>query len=223
MNSEPEYIQRLRLRMVEQQIMRRGIDNQRVIEAMSRVPRHEFLPGEPVENAYQDGAVVVGHGQTCSQPYVVAYMTSWCDPHPTDRALEIGTGSGYQAAVLAEICREVVTIERIEPLAETARRRLSSLGYQNVRVECRDGYEGCPEGAPFDIIVITAAAAEVPPPLFQQLGDDGRLIVPLGRGPQRITRFTRQFGTLYRENGLDVRFVPFVSEHQDTGHEDHEW
>ncbi len=213
MSSEPEHLQRLRTRMVEQQIMRRGITNRRVLEAMTRVPRHEFLPGNTAEDAYEDGAVAIGHGQTCSQPYVVAYMSSWCDPHPGERVLELGTGSGYQAAVLAEICGEVITIERVEALAESARKRLDRLGYENVTVLCRDGYGGYPEAAPYDIILLTAAAPKIPPPLFRQLSDNGRLIAPVGPGPQRVTRYTKQFGSIHRENGLDVRFVPFVSEH----------
>ncbi len=214
MNHEADYIERLRTTMVERQIAHRGVTNRRVLDAMARVPRHLFLPGRPPEEAYADGAVAVGHGQTCSQPYVVAYMTEWCEPSAQDRALEIGTGSGYQAAVLAELCREVITIERVEPLAATARERLDRLGYENVTVFCDDGYPGYPEGAPFDIILITAGAPSVPPPLLEQLSEAGRLVAPIGQGTQRITRYTRQFGGLHRENGLDVRFVPFITDQQ---------
>ncbi len=216
MSREPEHLQRLRARMVERQIMRRGITNRRVLDAMTRVPRHEFLPGHPAEDAYEDGAVAIGHGQTCSQPYVVAYMTNWCDPRPSERALELGTGSGYQAAVLAEICAEVITIERVAALAESARKRLGRLGYHNITVLCRDGYEGYPVAAPYDIILLTAAAPDIPPPLLGQLNDSGRLVAPVGPGPQRVTRYTKQYGSIHRENGLDVRFVPFVSEHFDN-------
>ncbi len=214
MSDEAEYIERLRARMVERQLALRGITNRRVLEAMARVPRHLFLPAEPPEEAYADGAVAVGHGQTCSQPYVVAYMTEWCEPSAQDRALEIGTGSGYQAAVLAELCREVITIERVETLAEAARERLKRLGYENVTVLCDDGYAGYPDAAPFDIILITAGAPSVPPPLLEQLSEAGRLVAPIGQGAQRITRYTRQFGGLHRENGLDVRFVPFITDRQ---------
>jgi protein-L-isoaspartate(D-aspartate) O-methyltransferase len=169
-----------RERMVKTQIEARGITNAATLAALRKVPRHEFVPAEARADAYADRPLPIGHGQTISQPYIVAHMTELAGLKPGDKALEIGTGSGYQAAVLAEITTNVFTIEIIEPLATRARERLQRLGYRSVRVKFADGYFGWPEHAPFDAIVVTAAADHVPPPLVEQLKPGGRIVIPLG-------------------------------------------
>ncbi len=169
-----------RERMVKIQIEARGITNAATLAAMRKVPRHEFVPAAARAEAYADRPLPIGHGQTISQPYIVAHMNELAGLKPGDKALEIGTGSGYQAAVLAEITTNVFTIEIIEPLATSARQRLQRLGYDSVRVKFADGYFGWPEHAPFDAIVVTAAADHVPPPLVEQLKPGGRIVIPLG-------------------------------------------
>jgi len=169
-----------RLKMVEEQIEGRGITNKRVLEAMRTVPRHLFVPERCRTAAYADSPLPIGEGQTISQPYIVALMTELLDPQITDRVLEVGTGSGYQAAVLSELCREVYTIEIIGALAEAAARRLEKSGYDNVFVRQGDGFEGWKERAPFDGIIVTAAPPEIPPPLIEQLKIGGRLVIPVG-------------------------------------------
>ncbi len=169
-----------RERMVKVQIEARGITNAATLAALRKVPRHEFVPAAARAEAYADRPLPIGHGQTISQPYIVAHMTELAGLKPGDKALEIGTGSGYQAAVLAEITPNVFTIEIIEPLAASARERLQRLGYDSVRVKFADGYFGWPEHAPFDAIVVTAAADHVPPPLVEQLKPGGRIVIPLG-------------------------------------------
>jgi protein-L-isoaspartate(D-aspartate) O-methyltransferase len=169
-----------REQMVSGQIAARGVRDARVLAALRKVPRHRFVPPSEQASAYEDRPLPIGHGQTISQPYIVALMTELARPAPTDRVLEIGTGSGYQAAVLARLVSHVYTIEIVPPLARAADTRLRELGYRNVTVLAGDGYLGWPEQAPFDIIMVTAAPDHVPPPLLEQLKRGGRMIVPVG-------------------------------------------
>lgn len=200
--------------MVEEQIRARGIRDEAVLEAMRRVPRHRFVPEDLAESAYRDHPLPIGHGQTISQPYVVAFMSEAAEVRPGDRVLEVGTGSGYQAAVLAEMGAEVFTIEILPPLAERARRALEQCGYRNVHVRVGDGFRGWPEKAPFDAIVVTAAPKEIPPPLLEQLAVGGRLVIPVGERKQHIVRVRRTPEGLERERLLPVRFVPMTGEAQ---------
>lgn len=201
--------------MVARQIAARGIDDARVLAALRAVPRHRFVPDDVAREAYEDRPLPIGHGQTISQPYVVAFMTLAADVAPLERVLEVGTGSGYQAAVLAELGCEVWTIEIVEPLGRRAERDLRAAGYGSVRVRVGDGYRGWPEAAPFDAIVVTAAPDHVPEPLLEQLAVGGRLVIPVGpqdaRG-QEILRITRTTEGLERESLLPVRFVPMTGE-----------
>jgi protein-L-isoaspartate(D-aspartate) O-methyltransferase len=198
--------------MVEQQIAARDVSNPAVLEAMRSVPRHRFAPNHPPELAYSDRPLPIGHEQTISQPYIVARMTELLEPDAADRALEIGTGSGYQAAVLAEIVDSVYTIEIIPELATTATRRLRNLGYDNVTVRNADGFKGWPERAPFDLIIVTAAPEEIPPPLTRQLAEGGRMIIPVGPtgGMQHLTLVTKENGEISTRELAPVRFVPFL-------------
>lgn len=197
--------------MVERQIADRGVRDQRVLSAMRKVPRHEFVPAAEKRHAYRDSPLPIGEGQTISQPYIVALMTELAEPDESDRVLEIGTGSGYQAAVLAEIVEHVYTIE-IEPvLAQQARQVLEKLGYRNVTVRAGDGYAGWAEHAPFDIIIITAAPDHVPQPLIDQLEPGGRMVVPVG--PILATQQLRVLekdstGKVTSKVVAPVRFVP---------------
>jgi protein-L-isoaspartate(D-aspartate) O-methyltransferase len=179
---------------------------------MRTVERHLFVDPGQAENAYNDHPIPIGHGQTISQPYIVAYMTEIVNPTQTMKALEIGTGSGYQAAVLGEIVDSVFTIEIIEPLATRATERLEQLGYDNVETKYADGYWGWPEHAPFDIIVVTAAAEQIPPPLIQQLKPDGKMIIPVGSRfwTQNLVLVTKDGDEVRTRNVLPVRFVPFT-------------
>jgi protein-L-isoaspartate(D-aspartate) O-methyltransferase len=196
--------------MVAGQIEERGIRDARTLAAMRQVPRHLFVPPALAGDAYGDHALPIGHGQTISQPYVVAFMTEALGLRGGDTVLEVGTGSGYQAAVLAEIAAHVYTIEIVVPLAEEARERLARLGYRNVEVRAGDGYQGWPEKAPFDAVMVTAAAPRVPEPLKQQLKDGGRLVIPVGESDQEVMVITRR-GTGYAEERvLPVRFVPMT-------------
>jgi protein-L-isoaspartate(D-aspartate) O-methyltransferase len=204
-----------RLRMVREQLEppSRGITNRRVLEVMARVPRHEFVPPDLRGSAYEDRPLPIGHNQTISQPYIVAFMTEKLEPQPEDRVLEVGTGSGYQAAVLAELVAAVYTIEILEPLAERATADLARLGYTNVHVRFGDGYQGWPEAAPFDAIIVTCAPGQVPQPLVDQLKDGGRMIIPVGPTfDQQLILLTKQAGQLEREAVLPVRFVPMTGE-----------
>ena len=203
----------LRRRMVETQIVARGIKDERVIKAMLKVPRHEFVPLEYRHMAYNDHPLPIGFGQTISQPYIVALMTEALELKPTDKVLEVGTGSGYQAAILGEICREVYTIEIIPELAERAKRTLKRLGYRNVFVKCGDGFLGWPEKAPFDAIIVTCAAPFVPPPLVQQLAEGGRLVIPVGADPyQVLMRLRKVRGRVKFERMIECLFVPMTGE-----------
>jgi protein-L-isoaspartate(D-aspartate) O-methyltransferase len=199
-----------RLRMVNEQLRERDIKDPRVLAAMEKVPRHLFIPEGVRHEAYGDYPVPIGHGQTISQPYIVAFMTQALDVQPGHRVLEIGTGSGYQAAVLAELAKEVYTMEIIEPLAESARTTLESLGYKNVHVRAGNGYQGWPEHAPYDRIIVTAAPEEVPPALIEQLKVEGLMAIPVGAVAQelRILRNTPQGMETLRT--LPVRFVPMT-------------
>jgi protein-L-isoaspartate(D-aspartate) O-methyltransferase len=198
-------------RMVREQLEARDITDRRVLAAMSRVPRHEFVPQPARQEAYSDRPLPIGRGQTISQPYVVALMTQLLEPTATDRVLEIGTGSGYQAAVLSELAHEVYTIEIDPRLTEEARRRLADLGYRNVRVRMGDGFYGWPEAAPFDGVIITAAAPRVPERLVDQLREGGRLVMPLGTGPtQQLTLGIKKKGGLALQSVNTVLFVPMT-------------
>lgn len=211
-----EEFRQQREQMVATQLQSRDIQDQRVLGAMRRVPRHLFMPESMRQYAYIDSPVPIGEDQTISQPYIVGLMTQTADPEPQDRALEVGTGSGYQAAVLAELVQEVYTIEIIPALAERAGKALSELGYDNVEVRLGDGYQGWPEKAPFDIILITAAPEEIPQPLIDQLAAGGRLVVPVGpQGEiQTLTLVTKEEGEVRRTSITDVRFVPMTGEAQ---------
>ncbi|MCX7712923.1 MAG: protein-L-isoaspartate(D-aspartate) O-methyltransferase [Chthoniobacterales bacterium] len=206
-----------RLRMVETQLIppSRNIRDERVLNAMRKVPRHEFVPEKYRSEAYEDHPLPIGHGQTISQPYIVAFMTEKIAPKPTDRILEIGTGSGYQAAILAELAAEVYSIEIIEPLAEFARSNLQRLGYKNVHIRTGDGYLGWPEAAPFDAIIVTCAPNEIPPPLIAQLREGGRMIIPVGNAFQQLILLEKREGSLHQQAVLPVRFVPMTGKAQE--------
>ena len=203
---------KLREQMVEQQIKARGISNRNVIAAMLKVPRHMFVPDDMVPYAYDDYPLPIGEGQTISQPYIVALMTELLEPKPTDVVLEIGTGSGYQAAVLAQIVKKVYSVERISKLAEFARKNLKMLGINNVEVILGDGWYGLPEHAPYNGIIVTAAPEDVPKPLLDQLADEGRLVIPIGTDFQRLWVIRREGEIFERIPSIPVRFVPLISE-----------
>lgn len=193
-------------------LRRRGIGDQAVLRAMDEVPRERFVEAGFADSAYADQALPIECGQTISQPYVVAYMTEQLALRPHHRVLEVGTGSGYQAAVLSRLAREVVSIERYRTLADQARTRLRSLGYDNVEVVVGDGFAGVPDKAPYDRIIVTAAAEEAPQALVDQLADDGIMLLPLGAhgGAQHIIKLTKSQTGIARENLIAVRFVPLL-------------
>lgn len=200
--------------MVASQIEDRAVSDERVLAAMRRVPRHEFVPEQTRRRAYADTPLPIGHGQTISQPFIVGFMTEKLNLEDGDRVLEIGTGSAYQAAILAELVREVVTIEIIEPLAHSAAARLKRLGYRNVTVLHGDGYYGYEPAAPFDAIIVTAAASHVPPPLIEQLRPGGRIAIPVGQGwTQNLLLVEKDDqGQTSTRNLMAVRFVPLTGE-----------
>lgn len=208
--------------MVNYQIIARGITDAETIEAMLTVPRHLLVPEDLQDEAYADYALPIGYGQTISQPYIVALMTSSLNLQGNEKALEIGTGSGYQAAVLAEIVDHVYTIEIVPELAQKAETNLQELGYTNITVRNADGYFGWEEHQPFDVIMITAAADHIPPPLLQQLRDGGRLILPLGNPLyyQTLTLVEKKGSELYIKHVLDVQFVPMTGYVQETEEEE---
>ncbi len=212
--AEPDRFAAKRHEMVETQIRSRAIRDPKVLAAMDLVPRHLFVPETYRSQAYDDYPLPIGSDQTISQPYIVALMTSLLDLHGGERVLEIGTGSGYQAAVLAQIASQVYTIEILRPLAEHARHTLESLGYQNVEVKIGDGWEGWTEHAPFDGILVTAASPRVPEPLLQQLKVGGKLVVPVGRFFQDLLVYTRTPSGFEKRNVTPVRFVPMTGEAQ---------
>lgn len=203
-----------RARMVEDQIAARGVTDKRVLAAMGKVPRHEFVPAGRRELAYRDHPLPIGYEQTISQPYIVAVMTELAALGPKSRVLEIGTGSGYQAAILGEIAGEVYTIEIVEPLAARAKALLARLGYDNVHVRYGDGYQGWPDKAPFDAIVVTAAPPKIPEPLKQQLAVGGRLVVPVGQPRQDLRVITRTADGYEERSEFPVLFVPMTGEAQ---------
>ena len=198
--------------MLRDQIEGRGITHRETIRAMRVVQRHRLVPKEQVVNAYKDGPLPIGYGQTISQPYIVAYMTQAIKPEKGQKILEIGTGSGYQAAVLAEIVDQVYSIEIIKPLGERAKRDLELLGYKNIHIKIGDGYFGWEEFAPFDAIVVTAAAEFVPAPLQAQLKDGGRMVIPVGSSfiTQQLVLVEKRGDRISSRNLLPVRFVPFT-------------
>ena len=200
--------------MVEGQIARRGLHSQRLLDAFLEVPRHLFIPEDKRLFAYQDGPLPIGLGQTISQPYIVAYMTHQLRLEGAEKVLEIGTGSGYQAAILGLLAREVHSVERHQELAEKAQALLTELGYQNIPVHLGDGPKGLPEHAPYQAIMVTAAAPEVPKPLLDQLAEGGRLVIPIGgRFGQVLHLYQRQEGAIIQEDLTPVAFVPLIGEH----------
>jgi protein-L-isoaspartate(D-aspartate) O-methyltransferase len=209
----PDRFSVMRQVMVEVQMRSRDIEDERVLEVMGRVPRHLFVPEDLRDSAYADRPLPIGHGQTISQPYIVAFMTQLAQPKPESRALDVGTGSGYQAAVLAELCQEVYSIEIVDALAQDASRRLAELGYDNVQVRSGDGYRGWPEHAPFDVIILAAAPDHIPPALIGQLAPGGRLVLPVGRYMQDLTVVEKKpDGTTEQRTVLPVAFVPMTGE-----------
>ena len=202
-----------RIEMVEVAVAREGITNRSVLQALLKVPRHEFVPSSLHKEAYIDKALPIGFQQTISPPFIVAYMTESLDPQPTDRILEIGTGSGYQAAVLGEICKEVYSIEIVPQLGRTAKRRLDKLGYDNVHTKIGDGYKGWPEHAPFDGIIVTCSPESVPQPLVDQLREGGRMIIPLGERYQQVFYlFEKRDGRLRPTKLVPTLFVPMTGD-----------
>lgn len=199
-----------RNRMVDEDIVPRGVTDPAVLAAMRHVPRHRFVPREYAAFAYLDGPLPIGHGQSISQPSLVAKMTEALSLKKTDKVLEVGTGSGYQAAILAELVDQVLTVEILEPLARQAERTLTELGYRNVKVRVGDGYQGWPEEAPFDAIIVTAAPDHVPQPLLDQLAVGGRLIIPVGQFFQTLELYRRTVEGYERKTVSFVRFVPLI-------------
>ncbi len=215
-DEEEDRYQRLREQMVNRQIVARGVENRPTIDAMRNVPRHKFVRSGEQRRAYLDNPLPIGHGQTISQPFIVAYMTQLINPEPGMNVLEIGTGSGYQAAVLAEITDQVYTIEIIEELGEWGKQNLRSAGYDKVQVKFADGYYGWEEYAPFDAIVVTAAADHIPPPLVEQLRDGGRMVIPVGSPfrTQNLMLVEKRGEDIRTRNLMPVRFVPFTREEE---------
>ncbi len=205
-----------RRKMVEEQIKARGVDDPLVLTAMIKVPRHHFVPERYRDFAYDDEPLPIGYEQTISQPYIVAYMTEALGLKGGEKVLEIGTGSGYQAAVLAEIAKEVYTIEIVEPLTKKAEEILKKEGYKNVHCRCGDGYLGWPEEAPFDAIIVTAAPPEIPEPLIAQLKEGGRMIVPVGTWSQELVLLVKEKGKIDKKWLIPVRFVPMTGKIQKT-------
>lgn len=212
--AEEEFI-RERKNMVETQIKARGIRDKKVLEVMNKVKRHLFVPPALKNLAYQDHPLPIGEGQTISQPYIVALMTELLSLKGDERVLEIGTGSGYQAAILAEIAREVYTIEILPSLVQRAERLLNELGYNNIKVKCGDGYLGWPEYAPFDAIIVTCAPPHIPQNLIDQLADGGRLVIPVGDNLQELKVLVKKEGKIKKKDIIPVRFVPMIKGHKE--------
>jgi protein-L-isoaspartate(D-aspartate) O-methyltransferase len=200
----------LRENMVRSQIVARGVKDARVLAALRKVERHRFVPPSIRHLAYHDTPLPIGQSQTISQPYIVALMTELCQLRAGDRVLEIGTGSGYQAAILAELAKEVYTIEILEPLADRAATLLEKFGYRNIKVKYGDGYLGWPEYAPFDAIIVTCAPKEIPQALLEQLAEGGRLVIPVGDANQELKLVVKRQGRLKERNIIPVRFVPMI-------------
>lgn len=201
--------------MIRFQIENRGVRDPRILEAMRRVPRHRFVPEPEADEAYGDYPLPIGHGQTISQPYIVAYMCELARLAPTDRVLEVGTGSGYHAAVIAQLVDHVYSIEMIAELAERAQRTMAGLGYGNVSIRQGDGYFGWEEEAPFDAIIVTAAAGHIPPPLIRQLAEGGRMVIPVGAPSttQNLVLAEKSAGGIQVHDAIPVRFVPLIGNH----------
>lgn len=206
------YFSEQRQQMVSEQIKQRGITSKTVLEAMSKVPRHYFVPPHLAHLAYNDSPLPINYDQTISQPYIVAYMTDIADIKPKDKVLEIGTGSGYQAAVLGELAQEVYTIEIIPELAEKARQILNKLGYDNIYFKIGDGYKGWPEQAPYQRILVTAAPENIPPALIEQLALNGKMVIPVGKYFQQIVIITKTNDGITQEKTIPVRFVPMITD-----------
>lgn len=202
----------MREKMVETQIKARGVKDPRVLSALLKVERHRFVPKEYLNSAYSDQPLPIGEGQTISQPYIVALMTELLELKGDEKVLEVGTGSGYQAAILGELAKEVYTIEIIESLASVAKNRLSELGYQNIKVKAGDGYLGWPEVAPFDAIIITCAPDHIPKPLIEQLKEGGRMVVPVGAYAQELKKIAKRSGKIETMDVIPVVFVPMTGE-----------
>jgi protein-L-isoaspartate(D-aspartate) O-methyltransferase len=202
----------MRDKMVETQIKARGVRDPRVLSALLKVERHRFVPEEYLNSAYSDQPLPIGEGQTISQPYIVALMTELLELKGNEKVLEIGTGSGYQAAILAELAKEVYTVEIIESLASRANNRLLELGYRNVKVKYGDGYLGWPEAAPFDAIIVTAAPDHIPKPLMDQLKEGGRMVVPVGTYTQELRKIVKRSGKVETIDVVPVIFVPMTGE-----------
>jgi protein-L-isoaspartate(D-aspartate) O-methyltransferase len=203
--------------MVKNQIMLRGVKDSKVLDAMMKVERHLFVPPGATDDAYGDYPLSIGHGQTISQPYIVAFMTEALKLTGQEKVLEVGTGSGYQAAVLAEICDSVFTIEIIQPLGKKAALLLDELGYKNIFVRIDDGYKGWPEHAPYDAIIVTCSPTHVPDPLKDQLAEGGCMIIPVGQKYyQELVLLKKKDGRLIRDNVLSVRFVPMINDKGDS-------
>lgn len=215
--AQPDRMEALRNHMVDEYLVKEGISNRRVVAAMRKVPRHEFVSPTLKSKAYWDGAWPIGHQQTISPPFIVAYMTETIDPQPTDRVLEIGTGSGYQAAVLGELAKEVYSIEIVEPLGKAAGARLKDLGYENVFTKVGDGYLGWPEHAPFDKIIVTCSPEKVPTPLVEQLKEGGKMIIPLGERYQQVFHLLeKKNGQLVQQKLIPTLFVPMTGVSEDN-------
>lgn len=212
-NTAPVSADNERAIMVNEQIEARGIKDPATLEALRTVPRHEFIPARLRHEAYADYPLTIGHGQTISQPYIVAFMTEAIRPQPGEKILEVGAGSGYQAAILAQMGAEVYTVEIVEPLAELARQNLARLGFKNAHVRHGDGYRGWPEHAPFDAIIVTCAPDQIPPDLVAQLRDGGRMIIPVGGGmEQQLILLRKHDEQIEKQSVLPVRFVPMTGE-----------
>lgn len=210
---QSDSFEKKRDRMVLEQIELRGVNDRAVLKAMRKVPRHKFVPDIYMEYAYNDYPLPIGEEQTISQPYIVAYMTAALKLEPSDKVLEIGTGSGYQAAVLAEICDSVYTIEIFESLGNKALKLLNSLHYDNIKVKIGDGYKGWPEFSPFDVIIVTCSPSEIPQPLIDQLKEGGRMIIPVGlKNNQNLVLLKKKNGKIKQHSVLPVRFVPMINE-----------
>jgi len=211
-SKEDKYL-RQRKAMVEQQITVRGIRNKKVLDALMNVERDKFVPAAYKNNSYEDRPLPIGHNQTISQPYIVAYMTEILNPDNTKKVLEIGTGSGYQAAILSQLYKEVYTVEIIEALGEKARKTFDEEGYNNIRVKIGDGYQGWKEYAPFDAIIVTCAPTDIPEPLVEQLAEGGKMIIPVGQQyGQSLYLLEKKNGKIYETETLPVIFVPMTRE-----------
>lgn len=210
--AESAYWRQQRRDMVRHQLMPRGIRDSRVLKAMLTVPRHRFVAEDDRDRAYQDGPLDIGHGQTISQPYIVAYMTEQAVIHPEDTVLEIGTGCGYQTAVLATLARWVYSVEIVEAFVQPTRNRLRQLGYDNVSMRQGNGYEGWAEHAPYNVVLVTAAPPNIPAPLIEQLAMGGRLVMPVGEAAQTLQVLTKTPTGMEIGNQIPVRFVPMVND-----------